>query len=819
MKQLPRVAFWAFFLFAFTSKVAFSQQKANLQLINKNTREPIPGCVVQLSDGTTFISQENGLVKIETNGNLKIRAEIKMLGFFPFTGVIALNPDETKIIELVEKTVLGTEVIILGTLPVKDQPTTYAVIDSKEINRQNLGQDLPYLLQTATSVVSTSDAGTGIGYTGLSVRGSDATRVNITMNGIPINDSESHGVFWVNMPDLASSVDQIQIQRGVGSSTNGSAAFGASINLQTNNLKNEAYGLVNVGAGSFNTQKANISAGTGLLNNGFTFDVRLSKIKSDGFIDRATSNLESAFLSFGYYSPKRITKFNFIGGRETTYQAWNGVPEARLRGNSDDLLNYIQRNGLGSKDSLHLFSSNARTYNPFTYANQTDNYQQNHYQLFHSEKVGKSGMFHLAFHLTDGSGYYEELKENELISLYGLQPLVIGADTIQTMDLVRQRWLDNLFGGSVYSYTQTLSEKTSLTTGGGINQYDGAHFGNVIKTEFSDNNFEISEYYRNRALKKDFHHYLKITHYFSAKIMLYTDVQVRFIDYRFDGFNTDFSVSRQRVNYLFFNPKIGATYFLNDHQNLYLSYAKSGREPVRDDFINSTSQSRPMPEVLHNTESGWRFIGKRIKAGINHYFMYYENQLVLTGKINDVGAFTRTNVPKSFRTGLEGECSLVFNDQISVLGNVSYSLNRVIDYQQYYFNYDTGTEEVYSFSSAPIAFSPDLIAAFEINFKPLKGGELGLIGKHVGRQYLDNTGDLGKSVRDYTLFHLRGSYSFEGERLKGFTLRLLVNNLFSKVYETHGYTFGYLSGGRQITENFYFPQAGLNFLGSVQFNF
>jgi iron complex outermembrane receptor protein len=226
-----------------------------------------------------------------------------------------------------------------------------------------------------------------------------------------------------------------------------------------------------------------------------------------------------------------------------------------------------------------------------------------------------------------------------------------------------------------------------------------------------------------------------------------------------------------------------------------------------------------MPEVLHNTESGWRFIGKRIKAGINHYFMYYENQLVLTGKINDVGAFTRTNVPKSFRTGLEGECSLVFNDQISVLGNVSYSLNRVIDYQQYYFNYDTGTEEVYSFSSAPIAFSPDLIAAFEINFKPLKGGELGLIGKHVGRQYLDNTGDLGKSVRDYTLFHLRGSYSFEGERLKGFTLRLLVNNLFSKVYETHGYTFGYLSGGRQITENFYFPQAGLNFLGSVQFNF
>lgn len=816
MKIFFRVVVTTLFL-CFSS--TYAQQKASLLIINKITREPIPGCLVKTSENEILTSDENGQVFIEYKGSNKLQVEIKMLGYFPLATVLILKAGETKTIELSEKSILGTEVIIQGTLPVKDQPTTYSTIESKEITKQNLGQDLPYLLQSATSVVSTSDAGTGIGYTGLSVRGSDATRVNITMNGIPINDSESHGVFWVNMPDLASSVDQIQIQRGVGSSTNGSSAFGASINLQTNTLKNEAYGLINLGGGSFNTQKVNISAGTGLLNNHFAVDLRLSKITSDGFIDRASSNLESAFLSFGYYSSKRITKFNFIGGRESTYQAWNGIPEARLRGDSEQLLDYIVRNGLSSSDSLHLFNSDPRTYNPFTYSNQTDNYQQNHYQLFHTEKAGKNGMIHLAFHLTEGKGYYEEFKENDAFINYGLPFLVLQNDTFYSGDIVRQRWLDNLFGGSVYSYTYTPNESTSLSTGGGFNQYDGQHFGRVIRTEIPNNDFESFEYYRNRALKKDLHHYLKVSHFVSKRIMLYGDLQLRLIDYQFEGFNQDLSIGTQRVNYNFFNPKIGVTYFVSEKQNLYLSYAKSGREPVRDDFVNSSKQSRPKAEILHNTETGWRYGGERFRSSINHYFMYYENQLVLTGKINDVGAFTRTNVPKSFRTGIEAEGSMLLNKKISLHGNITYSINKVLGFQQYYFNYDTGQEEVFSYSSTPIAFSPDLISSLELNFKPVKGGEIGLIGKHVGRQYLDNTGDQQKSIRDFTLFHLRGSYSFEGEKLKGLTVRFLANNIFSKIYETHGYTFGYLAGGRQVTENFFFPQAGINFLASVQVNF
>lgn len=481
--------------------------------------------------------------------------------------------------------------------------------------------------------------------------------------------------------------------------------------------------------------------------------------------------------------------------------------------------NYVLRNGLSLKDSLHLFKSNGRTYNPFTYPNQTDNYHQNHYQLFHTEKTGKKSLLNLAFHLTTGKGYYEEYKEQQSLNNYGISNYISGNDTLSDADLIRQRWLDNLFTGSVYSFTFHAGQKNTFITGGGLNYYEGNHFGKVIWTGAPGQNTFDHEYYRNKAIKKDINHYAKYSGYVGSSLMIFADLQCRFIDYRFEGYNANFVSAEQKVNYLFFNPKFGLTYFLKENSNLYLSYAKSGREPVRDDFVNSSPQSRPKAEILHNTEAGWRYFGKKTRFSINHYFMYYQNQLVLTGKINDVGAYTRTNVDKSYRTGVEAEFNYSVSSLITLKGNTTYSMNRVLNYSFYNYNYDTGNEDLSVFSNTPIAFSPDLIACGEVVVMPLKNMELGLLTKHVGRQFLDNTGDLNKSIRDYTVFNLRGNYVIEGSGTKQLTLKLLVNNLFSKKYETHGYTYGYYAGGEQINENFYFPQAGINFLAGLQFSF
>lgn len=795
-----------------------AQNNVRITVISAEKKLPVQGCLVDFNGREQKVTDSTGVVQFTLTEPKTIELSAALLGFFPKTGKFLFSPGDQFILELKEKNILSSEVVIQGILPIKDQPTTFSVVSGEELSKTNLGQDLPYLLQNATSVVSTSDAGTGIGYTGLSVRGSDATRVNVTINGIPLNDSESHGVFWVNTPDLASSVDEIQIQRGVGSSTNGSAAFGASLNLQTTELKSEPYGKVNVGAGSFNTQRLNLSSGTGLINGHYSLDVRLSKITSDGFIDRAKSDLEGMFITGGYYSENRTTRLNYISGKEQTYQAWNGIPESKLNQNPKEMTDYVLRNGLNSNDSLHLFNSGSRTYNSFTYPNQNDNYQQNHYQLFHSEKAGKKGLINVALHLTTGKGYYEEYKVLENLSNYGISAFISGNDTIGNSDLIRQRWLDNIFGGSVYSYTLNTGIENKLITGGGFNYYEGDHFGKVIWTQYSGEQIINHEYYRNTAIKRDINHYIKYSGKLRENLLIFADLQGRLIDYRFVGFNADLQPSEQRVNFLFFNPKIGLTYFLRPNSNLYFSYGKSGREPVRDDFVNSSPESRPKPEILHNTEMGWRYNGSKTRIAINHYFMYYQNQLVLTGKINDVGAYTRTNVPQSYRSGLEAEINIGLSKTVSLSFNSTYSINRVMNYEFFNFNYDTGQEDLRVYASSPIAFSPDLIVNSQLILQPIKNLEIGIIGKHVGRQFLDNTGDYSKSVRDYTVFNLRAGYKLD-KVAKGIGVNLLVNNLLNRQYETHGYTYGYQFGGQQINENFFFPQSGINFLAGFQFSF
>ena len=485
------------------------------------------------------------------------------------------------------------EVQVKGVNAGEKTPMSYTNLSEEEIDKSNLGQDLPYLISLTPSVVSSSDAGAGIGYTYMTIRGSDANRINVTINGIPLNDSESQGVWWVNMPDFTSSVSNIQIQRGVGTSTNGGSAFGATVNLQTNGLKKEKYFTTSNTLGSFNTLKNNIEFGTGLLGNKLSFDGRISKITSDGYIDRSSSDLESFYLSAGYYGKNSTLKAILFNGHERTYQAWNGVPQSYLDSN--------------------------RRFNPYNYENEVDDYGQTHFQLHYNKQFNDRTFFNLATHYTKGSGYYEQYKGSEYNSLlnygaestlsdYGISDTIINGDTISTSNLVRRKWLDNDFYGVTFSLNHS-AKKVNYIFGGAVNTYNGAHFGKVIFTEiYGDLDHE---YYRNDATKNDLNLYLKIDYALTNKLNAYLDLQTRFVDYTFEGFDANGEAANQTVNLRFFNPKYGIFYSMSENSSVYASYSEGKREPNRNDYIESTPSSRPIPETLFDTEVGYRYNSKK----------------------------------------------------------------------------------------------------------------------------------------------------------------------------------------------------------------
>jgi iron complex outermembrane receptor protein len=819
MKQ-TKLSVFVFLIFCLgTGFSALAQFSITGTVYDSSGGKPLEAAFVGL-EGTGKVTTTNAQGGFEFTNLRPGRYVVKFafVGFYPLSKSLNLAENVVFPIKLSSKNTYSEEVIVKATRSQKLDPTTSTLIDKEDIAKINLAQDLPILIQMSPSVVSTSDAGAGVGYTGVSIRGSDATRINVTINGIPVNDAESHGVFWVNMPDFASSVNNIQIQRGVGTSTNGSAAFGASLNIQTSTLRKEAYAETNHSFGSFNTLKNNFLVGTGLIDGKWSVDARISKISSDGFIDRGSADLFSNYLSAGYYGKKGILKFNIISGSEKTYQAWNGIPESRLRGDKAEMLNYISRNFLGSSDSAHLVNSNSRTYNSFTYKDQTDNYRQNHFQLFYSYDLGNHWGLNTALHYTKGKGYYEEFKSGESFDDYGLTQPIIGNDTLESTDLIRQRWLDNDFFGGTYSI-QYEKEKFNFTLGGSANQYDGGHFGKVIWAQNSNLKDNTFEYYSNKATKNDFSNYVKIGYQITSKIRFYGDLQVRNVFYRFQGYDQNLQSTTQSANFLFINPKAGLTYQFSEQQNTYISYAKSQREPVRDDFVNSSPSSRPKSEILHNIEAGWRFENSRFKSSVNIYGMFYRNQLVLTGQINDVGAYIRSNAKESMRTGVELEAQYKIQPTLYVSGNLTLSRNQITQFKSYTDNYDDGSQVVEVYKNTPIAFSPALISAVELVWIPLKNLEAGLMGKSVGRSYLDNTGTKSRSLDPYQFLNLRASYRIYLPLVKEITVQALVNNLLDSQYETNGYTFGYISGGQQTTENFYYPQAGRNFLLGINLKF
>ncbi len=686
-----------------------------------------------------------------------------LISFITFSQV----KDTTKVNQL-------DEVLVSAVRVTSKTPVSFSNLDKKEIKFRNLGQDIPILMNYLPSVVTTSDAGNGVGYTGIRVRGSDATRVNVTINGIPYNDSESHGTYWVNMPDFVSSVESLQLQRGVGTSTNGAGAFGASLNMLTDSYSDKATGEISNSFGSFNTHKHTVKFSTGLINDHFELAGRLSALKSDGYIDRAKSDLKSYFLQGTYVGKTTLIKALVFGGKEKTYQSWNGTDEATLI--SDRTFN-----------SAGIFTDEFG--NTRYYDNETDNYQQDHFQLHWNEKVSNNWRTNLAFHYTKGKGYYENYKEDADFSDYGLQPVGV----LTTTDLIRQKWLDNDFYGTTFSANYT-TEKLNVIFGGGYNKYEGDHFGKVIWARYASQSELGDHYYDDFATKTDGNVFAKANYQITERISLFGDLQLRNVHYKADSYETG-SVND---NFNFFNPKAGLNFDINAKNKLYFSYARANREPNRTDYESGNAK----PEKLNDFELGWRYVADKLKFNSNVYYMAYKDQLILTGKLDDVGSPIRSNSEKSYRLGLEVDATIAVSEQFIIRPNFTLSTNKNIDLAVEGENYGT----------TDIAYSPSVIVGNILVYKPTENFQVSWMQKFVGEQYMNNIELPAAKLADYFVNDLNIAYEFKPKSVfKSIILTGLVNNILDKKYVSNGYMWDVYP--------YYYPQSGINFLAGLTLKF
>ncbi|MEO3405122.1 TonB-dependent receptor [Mucilaginibacter sp. CAU 1740] len=753
------------------------------------------------------------------NGNYTLR--VSYIGYQSLTKTTALGADQTLNFTLSPGALTTDEVTITATRAGKNSPTAFTNLSKKDLEKNNFGQDLPYLLNQTPSVVISSDGGTGIGYTGIRIRGSDASRINVTVNGIPLNDAESQGAFFVDLPDFASSINNLQIQRGVGTSTNGAGAFGGSINVQTATRRDTAYTQLDNSAGSYGSLKNTVSAGTGLLGGRFSLDGRLSRIRSDGYIARASSRLKSFFVSGAYYGDNSTLRVNIFSGHERTYQAWNGV--------ADYVIGDDTRPDNRTYNELGDMGNNAY------YKDQVDDYLQNHYQLLYDKKFSDKLSFSGALHYTHGEGYYEEYVKSDSVSNYGLSPVIYGKDTLSTSNIVRRQWLNNNFYGVTYALKYQPTNKLNFNLGGAYNEYRGGHYGNIIYSENSIGVGPNYEYYNNDAKKKDFNIFARAEWHLD-KFLLYADMQYRHINYTFYGIDQYLQDAQQKAQLNFFNPKAGVTYQFNDHSNVYASFAVGNHEPNRDDYVQSPPQNRPKAENLKDFEAGYRFNSSVFSGELNAFYMLYKNQLVLTGALNDVGSAVRTNVKDSYRAGLEFSGKVKITSQLNWGLTATWSTNKIKDYHQFFKNGDEKrVEEV--LAKTDIAYSPSLTGSSTISYSPIKGGEIAFLSKYVSKQYLDNTMNrnpagfnvtpesaanpyaANRMLNSFFVNDVRLRYSFSVRSVKNITVGLQVNNIFSEKYESNGATYPDIEGGSIVNYNYYFPQAPRNFMASLSLGF
>jgi iron complex outermembrane receptor protein len=693
------------------------------------------------------------------------------------------------------------DVLVTATRANKKDPFTKSTITKKDLEKRNLGQDIPQLLNYLPNVVTTSDAGAGVGYTGIRVRGSDATRVNVTINGIPLNDSESQGTFWVDLPDFASSVQSIQLQRGVGTSTNGAGAFGASLSLATDGIKQHSFAEIGNSYGSFNTHKHHLKFGTGTLNEHFNVIGRVSTIQSDGYIDRASSDLKSLYLEANYFNENTSIKALIFGGSEITYQSWFGIDAATLE--TDRTYNPAGeiRNDLGEVIGF--------------YDNQVDDYKQDHYQLHINHEFSANWTANLAFHYTYGRGFFESYKENQAFSKYGFTPITINGNLVESTDLVRQKWLKNDFYGSTFS-AHYKSDNFKFIFGGAYNKYDGDHFGKVIWSEFGSTS-NSDKYYDNTGVKKDFNVFAKMDYTLNKTWRFFADLQFRTVDYSVNGIDEGpvaFIVNDQ-LN--FFNPKAGITYNLSDKSNFYLSYARANKEPKRSDYEDGNT---PKPEQLDDFELGWNYKTKKTILKANLYYMNYHNQLVLTGALTDVGNPIAKNIGKSYRLGLEIDALFQLTDKLTLQPNLALSTNKNED------KFEKIDGVLQDLGNTDLSFSPEIIAGNSISFQIKKNISIAFLSKYVGEQFMSNIEHSMSKLDTYFVNDLSIQYIIKPKKLfKEIQLTALINNIFDKKYVSNGYFFSYddtWSVPNQTTTIFgagYYPQAGIHFLTGVTLKF
>jgi iron complex outermembrane receptor protein len=685
------------------------------------------------------------------------------------------------------------DITVTATAARRETPVTYVNLNREEIAERNLGQDAPYLLKWTPSVVVNSDAGTGIGYTGIWIRGSDPTRTNVTINGIPYNDSESQGVFWVNLPDFSSSADMIQIQRGVGTSTNGAGAFGATINFSTLPRTREPALTIDGTVGSFGTRRGVVQY-NGQTDNGIGIEARYSRVHSDGYVDRATADLDGYYAAVSKQYGKSFLSFVAFGGHEVTYQAWNGV----------------------TQEEINAFG---RTYNSVgtekegePYDNEVDNYRQNHYQFHYTTSLTPELDLNLKGHYTRGLGYFEQYKAEQNLADYGI------AATVEASDLIRRRWLDNHFYGTVYSL-RYQKNRWDITFGGSANEYLGGHYGEVIWARFAGNSEIRDRYYDNDATKRDFSNYLRANYAVTGELSLYADAQVRYVNYTFLGNDENFNLLEQDASHTFFNPKAGLVYQPRRGTRAYASFGVAQREPNRNDFVDNPVSSRPVPEKLYNTEVGYFRTAARYNFGVNLYHMLYRDQLVLTGRLNDVGEYIRTNVPESYRLGVELQGGVQLADFLTLGGNLTVSRNRVGSFTEVLDDFGADDEYLGQVAvvreNTPLSFSPDLTAALELAYERTlaERHQLGaaLQTKYVGDRYVDNSGAPGSRLDAYYYSDLRLSYDLD----RKYRLTFLLRNVTDQLYFSNGWGYRFRSEGVATTLQGLYPQAGRNFLLSL----
>lgn len=680
----------------------------------------------------------------------------------------------------------------------KRLPVAKTIINvEKDLGNRNLGQDLPILLNNQPSLVSTSDTGNGVGYTGMRIRGVDGSRINVMLNGVPYNDSESQGTFFVNMADLTSSASNIVIQRGVGTSTNGVSAFGASVNILTREPDEKSYFSTQNSIGSFGTLKNSFEAGTGALLDGkLSFMGRYSTIKSDGYINRASSDLNSYNFVGLYKNGNTKLRFLTFGGKEKTYQSWNGLTKEQLATDR----RYNSAGAIYNDDWSKVIDF---------YNNETDNYNQNHYHLLWEQRLGDRTKLSTTLHYTKGKGYYENYKQDERLSKYALPEIAVGTSTIKRTDIIRRKWLDNDFYGFVSELNVRL-DRAVLDFGLVANQYYGRHYGQAYRAKALNQVANIHEYYRNNGIKDEISGYAKAV-YNLGDFELFGDLQLRKINFRVHNIH---STPRELVSfdndYTFFNPKAGVSYNLPNGK-LFLSYAQANREPKRSDIVDSNNGVKP--EQLHDFELGFQKQFGVVSLDANLYYMLYKNQLVLNGRLNEVGSALHENVDKSSRLGIEISALAKVSSQFNVSGNITWSTNKIKNYQYY----DAFSKTTKDLGTTNIAMSPNFIGNLSLNFLPIEGLQCSLVNKYISKQYLDNTNNEDRALQAYFVSDIIAGYSIPMKKTElGF--QLLVNNIFNKKYESNGYVYGDPDWVSQETP-YFFPQAGTHFMVGVSLKF